>query len=325
MFRVHVRKASLLSVAFILMLQAALLQGTSSSASTIVFHYQQPSLAGISGHTATDVSGIPNDKAVCYAYGLGGDALDEAITWNVEDFTGLSVTNKLASQRGVDNGWYGSNACQIEGTSMGFQLHKDSSTDSSPIGNIYGLQHAYQWSSATVRPWSSTAYGSNAQLRLQTNFTLGPSDRIGSGIVQYSQLFVSVADLVNHKSIWYVIFLWDSRGVQPEIVMADTGGTTNYNVVTHIANSTRYVTKHPHSQLSNGSGTGSWYGAYITKANLLNAIADINSTFPSAGFSTNPDDYAINFIGAGLEMYAPPGTTGWVGGNISDVIALTEY
>lgn len=298
---------------------------TGASASTIVIHYQNPSLAGIAGHTATDGTGIPVNQTVCYAYGVGHDALDETITWQVQDFTGLAVANKSLTQRGVDNGWYGSNACQVSGTSMGFQLHKDSGTDANPVGDIYGMQLAHRWDHFLIKPWLSTSYGTDAKLRLQSNYNIEASDRMGNGIVQYGQLFVSLADTVNHKSIWYVIFLWDSRGVQPEVVMPDFGGTSNYNVVTHIQPGARYATPHPHSQLSNGSGSNNWYAAYVTRDNLLNAVQDINAAFPGAGFSTNPDHYAINFIGSGTEMYAPSGTTGWMGSRVSDVIALTEY
>ncbi|THF84095.1 hypothetical protein [Cohnella fermenti] len=298
----------------------------SASATTLDFHYQSPALTGIAGHTATDSTGIPANQTVCYAYGLGSGALSSAIAWSVEDFTGLVVPSPAGDwQRGIDNSWYGSNACQATGTSMGFQVHKDSSTDTSPPGDIYGMQLAYRWDSLNVRPWSSSLYGADAMLRLQTHYKLGASDRLGSGIVQYGQLFVSLADTSTNKSIWYVVSLWDSRGLQAETFLQDTGGTTNYNIVTHLTDNARYATKHPSSQYSNGTGTNDWYGAYITKENLLNAIADLNAAYPSAGFSTDPDDYALNFIGCGTEMYSPSGTTGWIGSSISDVIALTEY
>jgi len=294
-------------------------------ASTLAIHYESPNLSGIAGRTATDGTGIPVDQTVCYAYGLGHDALDETIDWQVEDFTGLAVANRLQTQRGIDNGWYGSSSCQVSGTAMGFQVHKDSSSDSAPIGDIYGMQLAHRWDDFHIRPWSTSQYGADPQLRLQTNYHIEASDRLGTDIVQYGQLFVSLADTVHHKSIWYVIFLWDSRGVQPEVVMQDFGGTSNYNVVTHIADGARYATPHPHSRHTDGSGAGDWYGAYVSKQNLIDAVQDINTAFPGAGFSTNPDDYAINFIGSGTEMYAPDGTTGWIGSQISDVMALTEY
>jgi hypothetical protein len=323
----HKRKRILISVLSIgLILLTVAQQAPSALASTLAFHYESPALAGISGNTATDVTGMPNNKTVCYAYGLGSDALASPVTWNVQNFTGLSVSSPANNfQRGVSDSWYGSNACQATGTSMGFQIHKDSGSNPNPVGDLYGMQLAYQWSNLNTRPWSSSLYGADPQLRLQTHYTLGADDRLGSGIVQYGQLFVSLADTVHQKSIWYVVSLWDSRGLQPEVIMQDFGGTTNYNVVTHITDNAHYVTKHPSSQYSNGTGTNTWYGAYISKTNLLNAVADLNAAFPSAGFSTNPNDYAINFIGCGTEMYSPSGTTGWIGSSVSDVIALTEF
>jgi hypothetical protein len=36
-------------------------------------------------------------------------------------------------------------------------------------------------------------------------------------------------------------------------------------------------------------------------------------------------DYVLTFIGAGTEMYARPGTSGWIGSRVWEVMALAEY
>lgn len=297
-----------------------------ADASTIVFHYYPVNLLNIVGNTVAD-SPIPTDRTVCYSYGLGTAALSQPISWNVQSFTGLGVPSPNSTyQAGVNNGWYGSSACQVTGTSMGFQVHKDSGQNPSPPGWIYGTQLAHNFSSWTRRPWSDS-YGSGARMRLQTNYAIQARDgTYTAGLVQYGQVFVSLVDLAHSKSIWFTISMWDSRGVQPESVQPDTGGTTNFNVVTHFANGLRYASPHPNSQNSAGNSSCGclWYSAYVSRTNLLNAVNDINARF-GQNYSTNPNDYAINFVGAGTEMYSPPGTTGWIGSRIWDVMALTEY
>src|SRR5688572_4548345 len=88
-------------------------------AEELVFHYENPFLLGVAGNTAVDQhdggTGIPN-RTVCFAYGLGSDALSTPLTWRVSDFTGLPLPGDQplpVFQAGVNNAWYGSNACQI--------------------------------------------------------------------------------------------------------------------------------------------------------------------------------------------------------------------
>jgi len=143
--------------------------------SAVVF-YKSPSLSTILEHTAINAEdggrGIPDDQTVCFAYGLGKDALHEPVSWSVSDFTNLRVADRLADQAGVNGAptGYGSTACQVRGTSMGFLVNKDTSPR---VASYYGLSLAYSFGSgAAYRPWSS-AYPPDAELRLETYYANG--------------------------------------------------------------------------------------------------------------------------------------------------------
>lgn len=166
-FRISARMLVTMSV-------AVLLPPAPAHAESLIFHYVSPFLSGTGGNTAISSvfdggSGIPNDHTVCFSYGLGGNALSQQIPWPVSDFTGLAVPGPATQyQAGVDANWYGSSACQITGNAMGFQVHKFSA----PQNNMYyGMQLAYQWGNATVRPWSNS-YPSGARFRLQTYYSV---------------------------------------------------------------------------------------------------------------------------------------------------------
>lgn len=142
-------------------------------------------------------------------------------------------------------------------------------------------------------------------------------------------------DTASGKNIWYVLSPWDSRGpgfvTNPasEDVHSDGqagGGTDNYVVNSFFLPGQKYSTIHPNSQNSVGtSGCGClWYGAYITKQNLVAAVNRINAVYP-AGMSTDPNNYLLTFVGSGTEMFAPSGTSGWIGSRVWEVMALTEY
>jgi hypothetical protein len=305
-------------------------------AEPLVFHYVSPFLSGIAGNTAISSvfdggSGIPNDRTVCFSYGLGGNALSQPVPWSVSYFTGLAVPSPaMQYQAGVDAGWYGSSACQITGNAMGFQVHKFSAPQNN---TFYGMQLAYQWGSPTWRPWSNS-YPPSAKLRLQTYYSV--SRRYTNNTIQYGQLFVGLHDIASGENIWYVLSPWDSRGpsyvTNPanEDVHSDGqagGGTDNYVVNSFFLPGQQYSTIHPNSQNSVGTSGCSclWYGAYVTKQNLVAAVNRINTRYPAATMSTDPNNYLLTFIGAGTEMHAPTGTSGWIGSRIWEVMALTEY
>jgi hypothetical protein len=54
------------------------------------------------------------------------------------------------------------------------------------------------------------------------------------------------------------------------------------------------------------------------------AFKHINSTFGES-YSTNPEDYTVDFIGCGPEMYSPSGTTGYIGAGESNCKLTTLY
>lgn len=299
-----------------------------SAQAEIVFHYVQPALNGVNGNVV--VSSIPDGgtpvsgKTVCFSYGLGSTAMSQKITWPVYGFTGMSVPSLSGDfQAGINNNAFGSSACQINGTQMGFQVHKPSAPAEV---TFYGMILQYTWPNLSQMPfpWAST-YPANAALRIQGNYKVGQRD--SQGAIQYGHLTVGLRDRISGRGIWYVLSPWDSRGVPAESVHADSGGTNNVNIDTHFGRNTRFATIHPHSQTTAGDSACQcqWYAAWIAKANLQSAIATANGQLNANLFSTDPANYQITSLGAGTEMYSPPGTTGWIGSNVSDVMVLTEY
>ena len=297
--------------------------------SAVVF-YKSPSLSTILEHTAINAEdggrGIPDDQTVCFAYGLGKDALHEPVSWSVSDFTNLRVADRLADQAGVNGAptGYGSTACQVRGTSMGFLVNKDTSPR---VASYYGLSLAYSFGSgAAYRPWSS-AYPPDAELRLETYYANGR--RQTQTAVQYGQVFVGLRDTVTRQSFWYVLTTWDSSGVPSEDVHNDSelgGGTSNYVIDSHFGRETQYSTLADASQTTAGNGVCGCqrYSAYITKQNLTRALTRINAKY-HLHLSTDPSNYLLTFVGSGTEQHSPPGTDGWIASRIWDVLVRTEF
>ena len=295
------------------------------SATTLVTHFVQSTITDISGHYIAEGSGIiPSDSDQLFAYGLGSTTLDQSISWNVSDFTNFTVPSPISNyQRGINNSGYGHTAGQFYGNGMGFMVNKYSTGNPNPVGDLMGMQLLHSWSQWTVRPWYG--YGSGAKLRIQTNYATTGSYRQGNAI-QYGQLFVNLIDTATtgYHNVWYVISLWDSRGVQAESVARDTALSSHFVVNTHLTYNMSYCERPDWSNQSNGSTADVFYCAYISRQNLINAITNINTTF-SENLNTNPDNYIINVIGCGAEMYSPSGTNGWIAAKQHDCSMYTEY
>lgn len=295
--------------------------------------YWNENFVNASGNMWSDSQGkIPTDHTYCFAYGMGAKQMNLGVNHDLTNYTGFYVPpdSRPRYQMGIDQSWPGSNTCQIYGTGMGFQLHKESIIANNPkaaTGSIYGMQMIRNWGTDLSRkPWSST-YGSSPKLRVQANYTV-PHRDTPTGVVQYGQIVVSLVDTTytgpGSKAIWYAISLWDSRGQQPRNVHPDSAGTPNYIVDTYVGD-TVYSTAHYNSQnIWGNAGCGClWYGAYITKTNLINAVNDVNK-ISGRHYSTNPNDWAINLAGVGTEMYSPSGKLGWVGSRAWQLGVFTE-
>lgn len=314
----------LLSIVIVLALCIDPIISSTAKAETLVTHYIQPFISDPS--TCFFAEGQANrasNQTLCFAYGLGSNVYSQNISWNISDFTGFAVPNPISNyQKGIDNTWYGASSSQVYGNGMAFQCHKESGEDANPAGWIYGMQVLHDWSTdLSIRPWKG--YGANAKMRLQTYYGTSGSYRTGD-TVQYGQMFVNLVDTVNHHNIWYVVSLWDSRGVQHESVARDTVITSNFVVNTHLTFNMRYCERPDWSHQSNKTTDEVFYCAYVSRQNLINAITDINNTF-GEDLSTNPDDYAVNVIGNGVEMYSPAGSNGWIAGRQHELALYTEY
>jgi hypothetical protein len=268
---------------------------------------------------ASDGHLIPTEKTVLFSYGLGTDTFNQAISWDVGNYTGLHVPTPMTTrQRGVNNSAPGSSAGQVYGTKTGLLVDSTSGTDPDPLADIRGMTLVHNWGDfAKRRPWK---YGPNAKLRLQYNFHLG--DVQTSGSIQYAQFVVGLVDNVSLKSIWYCAFAWDSRGLLPDGVMMDTGGTPNANIVTHFAPNTPYATLVDGSQTCNGAGSNTWFAIDVTREDLVRALTDINNNL-GQNYSLNPDDYSINVVSPSLEEYVPDGQQGMFAAWIDNIYVKT--
>lgn len=295
------------------------------SATSLVTHYTQPWITDITGHfTAEGNQSIPFNTATNFVYGLGSTSFSQSISWKAEDFTAFGVPTPYSNyQRGIDNNGYGSTAGQIYGNGMGFMVNKYSSANPNPVGDLMGMQFIYAWENLNLKPWNG--YGTNAKLRIQVNYGTSGTYRTGN-TVQYGQLFVNLVDTSSsdNHNIWFVVNLWDSRGVQAESVARDTGIPTNFVVNTHLTSNMSYCQRPDWSNQTNGSTYKVFYCAYISRQNLINAITALNTAF-SENMSTNPDNYAVNVLGCGPEMYSPSGSNGWIAALEDGCGIYTEY
>ncbi len=294
-------------------------------AATLVTHYTQPWITDVLCHfTAEGAQSIPFGVATNFVYGMGSTSFNESISWCVQDFTSYGVPSPYQSyQRGISNSSYGATAGQIYGNGMGFMVNKFTTGNPDPIGDLMGMQFIYAWDNLNLKPWNG--YGTDAKLRVQTMYGTSGTYRTGS-TVQYGQLFINLVDTASqdNHNIWFVISLWDSRGVQAESVARDTGIPTNFVVNTHLTSGMRYCQRPDWSNQSNGTPFYVFYCAYISRQNLINAISDLNTQF-SENMSTNPDVYAINVLGCGPEMYSPDGSNGWIAAAEGECGIYTEY
>ncbi|MHB8962661.1 MAG: hypothetical protein ACYC5K_05860 [Saccharofermentanales bacterium] len=294
------------------------------TATTLATHYTQPWITDISGHfTAEGASPIPFNTATNFVYGMGSTSFSQSISWTVQDFTAFGVPTPFQNyQRGINSG-YGSTAGQIYGNGMGFMVNKFSTGNPDPVGDLMGMQFIHAWDNLNLKPWNG--YGSDAKLRIQVNYGTSGTYRTGA-TVQYGQLFVNLVDTSSsdNHNIWFVVNLWDSRGVQAESVARDTGIPTNFVINTHLTSGMSYCSRPDWSNQTNGTTYKVFYCAYISRQNLINAITALNSAF-SENMSTNPDHYAVNVLGCGPEMYSPDGSNGWIAALEDGCGLYTEY
>jgi hypothetical protein len=314
---------------------------TAQTAQTKVWFANESMKSVVSRVHADGEGALPTDRTYCYAYGLGPKRMDEAGSLSTAALTGFApaAADAAATQRGVDDGISGSTTCQAQDTTMGFQLDKESiaaGSDYSAAGDLYGLHMIRNWGLATSQtPWAPE-FGSDPALRVEAQYAV-EQFAIEGQTVQYGQFIVSLVDTTQSDpaysaSVWLTVSLWDSRNTHDESVHLDYGGTPNYIVDTYAADGLGYVTLADGSQNFAGDSECSctWYAVDITEQNLVSAIDDVNSAVESNGgpaqlYSLNPDDYAINVVGGGTEMYSPAGSSGSIGSHLSNLRVSTKF
>lgn len=314
----------------------ALMAGTATPATAAVtFLYTIPAFTTATGNVITEGSSY-SAHAYCRIYGLtspGGMSATNAISWNVAAFTGNGPPSPVSNyQRGSSS--YGGPACQVDGTSQaaaGAMLNAGYATGTSS-SSLMGFQliHAFNPTASSPSAWA------NGPFRLQVNWDLAYQSLAGS--IQYSQICASFLDKSSGLTLRWCPKAYDSRGLQPEYLLADPSGVDSqgrpiaYIVGTNFRTSQNYSTLVCTSQddsrdrYPSGGSLSDWYAAYFSFQNLTAAANALNSRFGLSGthsFSTNAANYALSEVLAGTEMTRGAGT-GSMGARVANFQVMDD-
>jgi len=244
-------------------------------------------------------------KNMCRLGSFDDSFMSSPITWAVGDFSGFYPSGDLTiSQRGQSG--YGACAIQMQGTTVGFQLHTWSTPPENP--NYYDLLNGslvYNW-------WDSyPPYGwryDTSSVKLKYLFKVPTVYWEGEGkSVPYAYAALVLKDRTTGIKIWFCIANYDPRGTSHEYIGWDPG-TAMAMIVTLYGPGTSYCTLATFSEITQSDLWDSWkyFDCIITRQNLTNAMQDLNLTH-ALGVSTNPDDYTIYQLSLQTEIYWPDG------------------
>jgi hypothetical protein len=240
--------------------------------------------------------------------------------WSAADFTGFSTGTPLSSyQREVTSGYYGATAVQVKGEQFGLQLH---SWSMAQYG--YGIKSVL-WGNGGLNttPWS-TQFGS-APSMCMSYFQAVPNQFYGSAPAYIFSVFY-LSDPASGKSFWITVNSWDNRSNFQEAAYFDNG-TQAAAIGSYYGNNLRYTT------LINGSSTASggtysqdkWLGLCITKENLSNMVADLNSKY-QMGLSGNLTNYVVSLYGVQPEISMQSANeNSWFGMKAREIWYYTRY
>jgi fibronectin type 3 domain-containing protein len=222
----------------------------------------------------------------------------DPITWAVGDFTGFYPTGRVSDyQRGVNNGWYGSQAVQYQNGTFGIELHSDS-----VIPLLYGqidpviLDYEYDKTNPP-HPFLDLTKSLvwSIQLQIPTAYTNGTA-------VAHAGGFVLLQDTKSRKDIWYGACIFDTRGtavaVDTIMIDADNNGVgTGWPIVGGVAGVNGAYTSNPngsaHFQSKPWRGFKS-FSFSIPYAQMKSTIQALKAKYASLkSLSDNPADYVL--------------------------------
>jgi hypothetical protein len=220
----------------------------------------------------------------------------DPITWAVGDFTGFYPTGRVSDyQRGVNNGWYGSQAVQYQNGTFGIELNSDS-----VISLLYGqidpiiLDHEYDKTNPP-HPFLDPTKGLVWSIRLQipTAYTNGTAAAQG---------YVLLQDTKSRKNIWYGANIFDTRGtaVAVDTIMMDAdnnGVGTNWPIVGGVAGVNGVYTSNPNGSAPFQSKPWRGFKSFsfsIPYAQMKSTIQSLKAKYASLkSLSDDPADYVL--------------------------------
>jgi Repeat of unknown function (DUF346) len=280
------------------------------------------------GHTVSEGAGIaatlerePSSGDYCSAYNIG-----EALSYTDENgeynYTGLVVPKPYGQWQQGDAH---ETVCQADGANWGQEVRGNINSECTGSHTPCGMQHDVSFASQGTndRPWSS-AFG-GPSLLITTEAEPYTASTPGGGWGYVCPLLRQGE--TNHV-LEFCLELWRTgTGYNNFDVKGECSNTKNFvyaETITEFANTTKFATEMAGSAntfVFSGSPTAGTFTAYITEANLINAINAANSGCPGDNFSTNPSEYALVGVEEGMEGRA----LSELGGRTANLQLRTEY
>ncbi|MFZ3327894.1 MAG: fibronectin type III domain-containing protein [Methylocella sp.] len=245
---------------------------------------------------ATPAQQTPNIKWI-WQGGVSTCVDKDPITWAVGDFTGFYPTGRVSDyQRGVNNGWYGSQAVQYQNGTFGIELHSDSI-----IPLLYAqidpiiLDYEYDKTNPP-HPFLDRTKSLvwSIQLQIPTAYTNGTAAAHALG-------YVLLQDTKSRKNIWYGANIFDTRGtaVAVDTIMIDAanGVGTGWPIIFGVAGVNGVYTSNPNGsapfQLKPWRGFKS-FSFSIPYAQMKSTIQALKAKYASLkSLSDDPADYVL--------------------------------
>jgi len=233
-------------------------------------------------------------KNMCRLGSFDDSFMADPVTWAVGDYSGFYPSGDLTlSQRGQNA--YGECAIQMQGTTVGFQLHTWSTPpdDPQPYDLLNGSLVYNWWNSYPPRGWryDTSFVKLKYLLRVPTVYWEGEGKS-----VPYTYAALVLKDETTGTKIWFGIVNYDPRGTSHEYIGWDPG-TDMAIIATYYSSSTQYCTLAPFSSTTQSNTWNTWkyFDCIITRQNLIHALQDLNLTHPlgrSKGALSLPNEFS---------------------------------
>jgi hypothetical protein len=275
----------------------------------------------IGGALATNIELTTGSGDYCNAYNIG-DALINTDEIDEGPWTGVSMPKPFGGFQESDTH---KTVCQASGSTWGQEVRGAANAECTGAGHEpCGMQHYVSFYSQGLndKPWSS-AFGSPS---LFVSAEADPQTTTNHGGA-WGYICPLLRQGTTNHILEYCIEEWRTgTGYNSFDISAECSGSTNYvwdESITQFAPGTQFATEASGSAntfVFNGNPGGRNFSAYITEANLINAINADNARC-HRGLSTTPSEYALVGVEQGMEGRA----LSELGGHTGNLQLRTEY